>query len=467
MSTISAGTTSTTTLIHSGDTTGSLVFKTNDTGSGGTTAMTIDTSQNVGIGTTSPTRKLEVNGQIMGTDLLASNSSVYCLVSGTTYGQITASVGALNIDAKNNSNLTFQVASSEKMRIDSSGNVGIGTSSPTAFGAGYVSLTLSGSNAGVFQSKNTLGDTRLYANTSGEALVGSWANTALKLYTNSTLQATLDASGNLGLGVTPSAWGGGWKALDIAGSGAVSGTTVLDATSNAYFNGTNWIYKSNDLATRYRQYQGTYAWFNAPSGTAGNAITFTQAMTLDASGNLLVNTTDAGMTTGNGIKLTPAGDGSTYPRIGVVTAATTNGQSVNYSLYSTGASAYRFYVGAGGTISATSATITSLSDQRLKENIRDLDEGLNSIMALKPRKFDWKEGKGADIKNARGFIAQEFETVFPDMIEHWIDPAPEGEEPYKGVNANLIPTLVKAIQELKAELDIAKAEIAALKGATP
>ena len=46
MSSISAGTTSTTTLVHSGDTTGSLVFKTNDTGSGGTTAVTLDTSQN-------------------------------------------------------------------------------------------------------------------------------------------------------------------------------------------------------------------------------------------------------------------------------------------------------------------------------------------------------------------------------------------------------------------------------------
>ena len=64
MSTISSGTTSTTTLIHSGDTTGSLVFKTNDTGSGGTTAMTIDTSQNVGIGTTSPGYKLETSGSI-------------------------------------------------------------------------------------------------------------------------------------------------------------------------------------------------------------------------------------------------------------------------------------------------------------------------------------------------------------------------------------------------------------------
>ena len=60
MSTISSGTTSTTTLIHSGDTTGSLVFKTNDTGSGGTTAMTINTSQQVGIGNTSPALLLSV-----------------------------------------------------------------------------------------------------------------------------------------------------------------------------------------------------------------------------------------------------------------------------------------------------------------------------------------------------------------------------------------------------------------------
>ena len=100
-------------------------------------------------------------------------------------------------------------------------------------------------------------------------------------------------------------------------------------------------------------------------------------------------------------------------------------------IYSTGASAYRFFVSMNGTIYATTTTITAISDQRLKENIRDLDDGLDVVMALKPRKFDWKEGKGADIKNARGFIAQEFETVLPDMIEQWRDPVPEGEEPYK------------------------------------
>jgi hypothetical protein len=125
---------------------------------------------------------------------------------------------------------------------------------------------------------------------------------------------------------------------------------------------------------------------------------------------------------------------------------------------------YRFYVTQGGTIFATSTTISAISDQRLKENVQDLDVGLDAVMALKPRKFDWKEGKGKDIKGDRGFIAQEFEEVFPDLIDEWKDPAPEGEDPYKSVRADLIPVLVKAIQELKADLDATKAELAALKG---
>ena len=131
--------------------------------------------------------------------------------------------------------------------------------------------------------------------------------------------------------------------------------------------------------------------------------------------------------------------------------------------------AIRFYVSFAGTVNATNTTITAISDQRLKENIRDLDDGLEKVMALQPRKFDWKEGKGADIKNARGFIAQEFEAVFPDQITLHAPSAAEkewvGDDKVKAIQQNLTPYLVKAIQELKAELDAAKAEIAALKGA--
>jgi len=128
-------------------------------------------------------------------------------------------------------------------------------------------------------------------------------------------------------------------------------------------------------------------------------------------------------------------------------------------LYSTGAAAFRFYVGAGGTIFATATTITGISDQRLKENIRDLDDGLDVVMALKPRKFDWKDGKGKNKKGDRGWIAQEFEQVFPDMINEWADPAPEGEEPYKSVAADLIPVLVKAMQEQQTMIESLKARL--------
>jgi hypothetical protein len=134
-----------------------------------------------------------------------------------------------------------------------------------------------------------------------------------------------------------------------------------------------------------------------------------------------------------------------------MSASTSAASTLN--VYSTGASAYRFYVGMQGQIYATNTTISAISDHRFKENIRDLNVGLAEVMALKPRLYDWKEGKGADIKNARGFIAQEFEQVFPDLIDEWRDPAPEGEEPYKSVRQDFIPVLVKALQEMKAIID--------------
>jgi hypothetical protein len=170
-------------------------------------------------------------------------------------------------------------------------------------------------------------------------------------------------------------------------------------------------------------------------------------MSLTAAGTLLVGRTSASDTT-VGFEVTSSGR---------MNCGMASGDA--YILFSTSASAYRFYVTNAGTINATSTTITAISDQRLKENIRDLDDGLATVMALKPRKFDWKTGKGKDIKNDRGFIAQEFETVLPDMIETWRDPAPEGEESYKAINANLIPTLVKAMQEQQAIIESLKARL--------
>lgn len=109
-----------------------------------------------------------------------------------------------------------------------------------------------------------------------------------------------DSSGNLGLGVTPStAWGtsNSQRAFQLGPVGALSsldagaGNKQFNLSSNAIdFNSTP-TYLLSDFAAAYRMVGSAHQWFTAPSGTAGNAISFTQAMTLDASGRLLIGAT--------------------------------------------------------------------------------------------------------------------------------------------------------------------------------
>jgi hypothetical protein len=112
-------------------------------------------------------------------------------------------------------------------------------------------------------------------------------------------RARIDSAGNLGLGVTPSAWDSSVKALQV-GSGAAlhdagSGNTIL--SSNLYYSSTGNRYIATDFATAYQQNNGLHYWYTAASGTAGNTISFTQALTLHASGGLsLGNTSDPGAT---------------------------------------------------------------------------------------------------------------------------------------------------------------------------
>jgi len=106
-----------------------------------------------------------------------------------------------------------------------------------------------------------------------------------------------------------------------------------------------------------------------------------------------------------------------------------------------------------------SASWSTTSDQRIKENIVSLENGLNTICALRPVEFDYKI---KDKKHDIGFIAQEYETVLPDQvhtessISAEIREMTDGED-IKVISPNLLPYLVKAIQELKAEFDAYKA----------
>jgi hypothetical protein len=190
--------------------------------------------------------------------------------------------------------IAFTEGGTEVARFNSSGRFGIQTTNPLStlvvsnnanenveFVSGSAAL-----NGGFLQyinraSASTRPDMNYYLSSGG----GSH-----KFYTNDLLRATLDSAGNLGLGVAPSAWSG-FTALQIQNGALFTDSTSFRSIMNGYYNGSNWIYSTTNAATRYEQLSGIHRWFNAPSGTAGNAITFTQAMTLDASGNLGIGTT--------------------------------------------------------------------------------------------------------------------------------------------------------------------------------
>jgi hypothetical protein len=172
-------------------------------------------------------------------------------------------------------------------------NVGINTASPSSY-TNLTTLTINGTNGSVIDLKtgNTLyGEIYSLANELRIDAVG--ASSVLKFLTNSVTRATLDASGNLGLGVTPSAWGSIFTALQIKNTSISAVNDIVQVIAgNSFYNGTAYAYIQNGFSNQLEiNNSGSFLFKTAPSGTAGNAISFTQAMTLDASGRLGIGTT--------------------------------------------------------------------------------------------------------------------------------------------------------------------------------
>jgi hypothetical protein len=412
-------------------------------GSAGTELVRILNTGNVGIGTSSPDTALDINGNTSATPLTVrgGNASLASIdLIGGTSGTDNSSIRSkynLHIDcnstgAISNRSIVFGNGTTETMRIDSSGFVGIGTSSPDRYL--HVNASRSGDWLAEIHNTHTTNGYGLKVRAGDDANVSAMRVVDV----NNTTIMEIQGGGNVGIGIAPvSGYGRKLQVHSAAGGGAsvhitdsVTGSTASDGLELITFN------------------SAAYIW-NREASFMSFGTSATERMRIDSSGRLLIGKTAVD----NSIAGYMFETGSTGYAAFTNTGTASSHRNILCNRQSADGDTIQFQRGNTlvGSISVTSSATAynTSSDQRLKENIVDAPAG--NIDAIRVRSFDWK----ADgTHQTYGMVAQELVDVAPEAVAQ----GDTDDDMWSVDYSKLVPMMIKEIQDLKAE-------VAALKGA--
>ena len=422
-----------------------------------TERMRIDSSGNVGIGTSSPIRKLHVASVPIGGGVSVSGTapnisitnadtepnantmtSVFVLATASgNYGLNAGEAGWLGIGASRGNfviNPNYSGAGTKDIILQpSSGNVGIGTSSPSS----KLSI-LSGTNAGIVVNDGTV-NTIIYNTNSTNGSIGTTTNHPLALYTNNAERMRIDSSGNVGIGASSPAYK----------------LNIVDQ-ANAGFG----FYENNDSdgpVFRCFRTRGTTA---APTAVqSGDVLAALRGFGYTSAGAYSVSTATLNFYAAESFTATAQGS---YIALATTPIGTTTlserARITSAGCLSIGTTA----VGATGQILATGSITASYSDRRLKTNINPITSALDKVDSLTGMLFTQNalaESFGYTDKDQQvGVFAQEVQAVLPEAVK--LAPfdmdgdgnSKSGENYLTVQYEKLVPLLIEAIKELRAEV---------------
>ena len=368
------------------------------------------------------------------------------------------------------------------MTLDASGNLGVGTSTPSdTYNYGKALDLQSSAGAAIYlrdsDATSNFGFIAYDGGTTNRCVIGGGGTAYLRFISAGAECGRFDASGNVGIGVVPNAgWNSTYKAIQVGNAGAVWSE---DASSSNTLISNNEVYNTN--GSYYRlvagaandillQNNGSFQFRSTATSAAANSIISDQTtkMTLDASGNLLVGTTSnivnnnarVAIVGAEGLRAQATSGGGTSC---IAAFATSSGGTYYYVGYDLDASTIKYQVLFNGNVQNTNNSYGGISDAKLKENVTDATPKLEKLNQVRVVNFNLI----GDEQKQIGVIAQELEQIFPSMVEDNPDFDAEGNDlgtTTKSVKYSVfVPMLIKAMQEQQATIEALTARIAALE----